>query len=192
MKSKKNFDGLVEPKTTSLVGEVVKISHVSFEDRDARCITIQTKDGVNNDVWFGENQMQAFELSSTMFVGNVISVTMEHRIASVTEYIDDVTGNVETHKTTADCGVNATNAGNMVLFGLGFNHDFVDMINQLRTNAGTKSVRASVLVAPTNADELKTAIETLTKRLNGLSNDIVKDSIVRKIASLEKQLESIK
>lgn len=185
------------PEESSVVGEIVKIDYVPEALRiqlnsDSTVVTVQDFEGVNHPMWFSDNQIAEFGLKGILFVGNVVSADVEHRIADTTEYVTQA-GEIELHQSTALGGRNCTHASKIILLSKGLGMDFCKAMDELRA---ANAVTATPLsgrnvnfnrINDAAAESLPSIIAEL-KLKRDRSADVLKPQFDKKIAELEAKL----
>lgn len=185
------------PEESSIVGEIVKIDLVPEALRvqlnsDSTVVTIQDFAGVNHPIWFSDNQIAEFGLKGILFIGNVVSADVEHRIADETEYVNP-NGEIDLHQSTALGGRNCTHASKIVMLGKGLGMDFcksMDLLREEKTVSATPMASRSINFNRINAaakESLPTVIAEL-KAKRDRASESVKPQYDKKIAELESLL----
>ena len=185
------------PVKRTVFGEVVKMDEVLEALRaqlngDARVVTIQDVDNVNHTVWFSENQMDEFNLEAILFVGNIVSVDIEERVADVTKY-ETADGGEEYHTQTLLGGLDASHASKMSLLKAGLPMDFCSSIEASRkvvaekasVGNSVKTVTFGRAALPTTKPELKALIADVTAKRDK-APEAYKPQYDKRIAELEK------
>jgi hypothetical protein len=131
--------------------------------------------------------IEEFGLASILFVGNVVSVNAEDRIAGVTTY-QDSNDDEQYHTVTRLASTNASHASAIAMYKGGAPEFIIASVSVLRTEHQSASMRTQKFYsAKTETTDVPGTIERLERKL-ALATGTVKDQIANRILDLKKQL----
>lgn len=179
---------LVLPVMDNVVGQVVRIQELQLGLSMSKVIAVQDKNGKTYSIWFNSEFANKADLNSILFVGNIVSVAFNRCIADTTYYYDEFSDEEIPHETTHLGGVDAFNAGEMVLTMLGFDNNFIKSIESKRTE--TSYHRTAVIENKSGNEYVENTIRKLEMKINDMTPE-QKVLAAKRITELKKSLNKV-
>jgi len=179
------------PLVATIIGSIAAIKELeanSYEvlRRDTYAVTVQSLTGELTPVWVSKAQVDEYGLAPVMFLGNIVSISINKNIKDETYYVDSDGENIP-HDETFDSFVNMVSLMpvNMALSGV---PQFIieDLVKQRNERAANVIEAKPKFHASRNAEfaNVDDHIAALKVKHDATTNPVIQQSIMARMVSL--------